>query len=211
MKRPFTRGDKVTAFDITKDDVRNGFTNGDVLTVRNCIRGGENWEVDFEENTEGFLWANQLKMQTPRPTSDTKATNPKDLIGSTKLPLNLVPATLQVYAAMAFTEGATKYGAFNWRVAGVRASIYKAAHDRHMEKYWNGEDADPVTGVPHLASAIACLAIIADAKLAGKLTDDRPPKVPMSKLIDDAEATVKHLMELHKDKKPHHHTALDSQ
>lgn len=139
----------------------------------------------------------------------TKDTNPKDLIGSTKLGMNLVPDTLMVYAALAFTEGATKYGAFNWRVAGVRASIYKAAHDRHMAKYWNGEWADPITGVPHLSSAIACLAIILDANVAGKLTDDRPPAIPLSGIIDGLEPIVKQLMELHKDKKPHHHTEAD--
>jgi len=141
--------------------------------------------------------------------SDTKLTNPKDIIGSAKLPLNLVPSTLQVFAAQAFAEGATKYGAFNWRVAGVRASVYKAAHDRHMEKYWNGEWADPVTGVPHLASAIACLAIILDAGVAGKLTDDRPPAIPLASVIEEGEKVFAHLRELHKDKNPHHHTEAD--
>ena len=34
--------------------------------------------------------------------------NPKDEIGAGKLPLHLVPDTLAVYAAMAFTEGALK-------------------------------------------------------------------------------------------------------
>ena len=92
-----------------------------------------------------------------------KPTNPKDALGSTKLPTSLVPSSLLVLATQAFAEGASKYGSYNWRAAGVRASIYKAAHDRHMERYWNGEDADPVTGVPHLASAVACLAIINDA------------------------------------------------
>lgn len=202
--RKFTKGDSVI---ITGNSSRHGFGTGAKVEV--AIIGVDDYLVT--DSVDSWWITGDEAELAPKTTSDTKATNPKDLIGSTKLPLNLVPATLQVYAAMAFTEGATKYGAFNWRVAGVRASIYKAAHDRHMEKYWNGEDADPTTGVPHLASAIACLAIIADAKLAGKLTDDRPPKVPMSTLIDEAEATVKHLMELHKDKKPHHHTALDTQ
>jgi len=141
--------------------------------------------------------------------SDTKESNPKDAIGSTKLPLDLVPDTLTVMAALAFTEGATKYGAYNWRVAGVRASIYRAALDRHLKKWWNGENVDPVTGVPHLASVIACAGIILDANLAGKLTDDRPPAVPLGELIDSLEVKVKHLKALHADKKPHHHTELD--
>lgn len=141
--------------------------------------------------------------------SSTKPTNPKDAIGSTKLPLNLVPDSLSAYAALSFAEGASKYGSYNWRVAGVRASIYKAALERHLKKWWNGEECDPVTKVPHLASVIACAAIILDADLAGKMTDDRPPKVPMGELIDSLEPVVKHLYEMHKNKNPYHHTALD--
>ena len=49
-----------------------------------------------------------------------KASNPKDAIGSRKLMLHVVPSTVDIYAALGFTEGALKYGKFNWRVAGVR-------------------------------------------------------------------------------------------
>ncbi|QBE66846.1 dATP/dGTP diphosphohydrolase domain-containing protein [Pseudoduganella lutea] len=141
--------------------------------------------------------------------SATKPTNPKDAIGSTKLGLDVVPDTLKVYAALAFTEGALKYGSMNWRVAGVRASIYKAALERHLMKYWNGEWADPITGVPHLASVIACAGIILDANAAGMLTDDRPPSIPLARIVDNLEAEVKHLHELFKDKHPHHHIEAD--
>lgn len=141
---------------------------------------------------------------------ELKDTNPKDAIGSTKLPLHLVPDSARAYLALAFCEGATKYGAYNWRVAGVRSSIYMSAAGRHMSKYWNGEWADPKTRVPHLASAMACLAIILDAELAGKLTDDRPPSVPLGDLIDVMSNTVQHLQELHKDMNPRHWTIADS-
>lgn len=81
--------------------------------------------------------------------------------------------------------------------------------ERHLEKWWNGEDADPATGVPHLASVIACAGIVLDARLCGKLNDDRPPTAPISKLIDDAEALVKALMAMHADKAPHHCTQIE--
>jgi hypothetical protein len=141
---------------------------------------------------------------------DAKPTNPKDAIGSSKLPLNLVPDTLAVYAAASFAEGASKYGAMNWRVAGVRASIYRAALERHLKKWWNGEDCDPKTKVPHLASVIACAAILLDADVVGKLTDDRPPKADMGALIEGMERVVKHVYEMHAHLTPHHHTAADS-
>lgn len=119
-----------------------------------------------------------------------KETNPKDAIGSAKLHVGLVPDTLVVFAAMAFTEGAAKYGRFNWRVAGVRASIYHDALRRHLAKWWNGEDRDPETGVPHLASVAACVAILVDANAVGKLTDDRPPAVPLGGEIAQAETVA---------------------
>ncbi len=136
--------------------------------------------------------------------------NPKDTIGSDKLPLGLVPSTAIAYEALAFLEGAEKYGRYNWRVAGVRASIYHDALMRHVEKWWNGEWADPVTGIPHLASARACLAIILDADECGKLTDDRPPVAPITPLIDRLSADVKRLKELFKEHHPHQYTIADS-
>jgi len=142
---------------------------------------------------------------------ESKHTNPKDRIGSSKLPLDLVPDTIKVYASLAFLEGALKYGTCNWRAVGVRSSIYKAAAERHLMKWWNGEDYDPKTGVPHLASAIACLGIILDAELCGKLTDDRPPSAPMSDLIDDYSNVVVGLKELFNDHNPRHYTIQDSE
>lgn len=141
---------------------------------------------------------------------DSKPSNPKDMIAVTKAPMHLVPSTIKALAAMSFAEGASKYGAYNWRVAGVRASVYKSALERHLEKWWNGEDVDPVTGVPHLASVIACAGIIADADLVGKLTDDRPPKAPIGGLFDATEGVVSHLYRINADKNPYHYTIKDS-
>lgn len=136
-----------------------------------------------------------------------KATNPKDRIASNKLPLDLVPDTLAVFASLAFAEGAAKYGAYNWRVAGVRSSVYRAALDRHLKSWWNGEDADPATGVPHLASILACAGILLDAELAGKLTDDRPPRVALGEAIRSLEGDVGRIKALFADRSPTHWTA----
>lgn len=144
-------------------------------------------------------------------TYDTKLTNPKDLIGSDKLPLHLVPDTISVFAAPAFLEGALKYGQFNWRIAGVRSSIYISALERHTKKYKNGEDTDPKTRVHHLASVIACAGIMLDAELLGKLNDDRPPRAPMSVLIDGLEETVIHLKRMFRGHEPYHYTIEDSE
>src|SRR3954471_17118318 len=94
---------------------------------------------------------------------DTKPTNPKDAIGSTKAPLGIVPGTGDYYACEAFLEGASKYGRYNWRVAGVRASIYHDALLSHLKKWWNGQNRDPKTLVHELGSVRACVDILIDA------------------------------------------------
>jgi hypothetical protein len=136
---------------------------------------------------------------------DVKLSNPKDIIGSDKVPLGLVPGTTKVYLAIGHLEGMLKYGLVNWREAGVRASIYLDALDRHIEKYKNGEWEDQTTKVPHLANALACISIIVDAYECGKLVDDRPKQAPVSEVIDKFSEKVKHLKELFKDYKPHHY------
>lgn len=145
----------------------------------------------------------------PTSSTEVKPTNPKDQMAVSRLPLHLVPDTLPAFAALAFAEGAAKYGAYNWRAAGVRATVYRSAMQRHLAAWWNGEDADPATGVPHLASLIAGAAILLDAGLAGKLTDDRPPAAPVGALQRDLESVVKALMAQHADKSPHHWTIAD--
>lgn len=142
-----------------------------------------------------------------------KPSNPKDVIGSTKVDLGLVPDSLVVNAATAFVEGATKYGRYNWRIAGVRASVYHAALRRHVAAWWNGEDCGTQTLVHHLDNAIACLAIIRDAELYGMLNDDRPPspdRHAMSQLIDDQADLVAHLRETFKRENPKQYTIEDT-
>lgn len=145
-----------------------------------------------------------------RATPANKPTNPKDALAVAKLPLHLVPDTIEAYAALAFAEGASKYGAYNWRVAGVLASVYHSALKRHLASWHNGEDADPVTGVPHLASVIACAGILLDADFCGKLIDDRPPVAAVGERIRAAEAEVTKVIALFADRQPRHFTIADS-
>lgn len=148
-------------------------------------------------------------MSAQKRRADDKPTNPKDIVGSGKLPLELVPDTIEAEVALSFLEGALKYGRFNWRIAGVRSSIYYAAMKRHMKKWWNGEDADRDTRIKHLASVIACAGILLDAELCGRLTDDRPPRAPISDLIDGMDDRIAHLKALFKDRNPRQYTIAD--
>lgn len=143
---------------------------------------------------------------------DRKPSNPKDSVGSNKLALELVPDTIEAEVALAFLEGALKYGRYNWRISGVRSSIYYAAMKRHQKKWWNGENADKATRVKHLASVMACAGILLDAELCGKLEDDRPPAVDISKLMDSDEmlAKIAHLKQLFASHSPRHYTIKDT-
>lgn len=145
------------------------------------------------------------------PPAPAKATNPKDAAAFDKAPLHLVPASFKAYTALALAEGAMKYGSWNWRAAGVRASVYVSALQRHIDKWFNGEEFDPETGVPHLANAAACLAVLIDSKTQLNMTDDRPPRqygLPdlVNKQLPEA---VAGLREKFADKNPKHWTIND--
>lgn len=128
---------------------------------------------------------------------DGKPTNAKDRAASHRLDLTLFPMTAIAYGALGMTEGDCKYGGYNYRVGGVQASVYVAAAMRHLADWFNGQECDPKTGVPHIASALACGAILADAIECGVLVDDRPPEMNMKDLLDRFEQKVKTLHEMY--------------
>jgi hypothetical protein len=115
--------------------------------------------------------------ESPSGTVTNPYENPKDIMASTKLPLDLVPSVVTIESSLAFLEGALKYGRANWRKTPVKATVYYAAMLRHTLDWMEGQDRDPRTKVRHLGSAIACLGIIMDAELNGTLIDDRPPSL----------------------------------
>jgi len=100
--------------------------------------------------------------------------NPKTVIGATKVPLHLVPPSAIHFLALAFKDGAKKYGPYNWRDHTVSASVYFGAAKRHLDAWWDGETLSSDALVHHLAHTMACCAIVLDAMTVGKLNDDRP-------------------------------------
>ena len=141
-----------------------------------------------------------------------KPTNPKDAIATNKLPLHLVSPIVKAYQAIAHYLGNVKYGAWNYRAAGARASVYKAALERHVDAWWEGEEYDPADGTPHLANALACLGILIDAKHSGKLIDDRPPSlnVELAMLRAEFEGMMPRIRAQYAEKNPKHYMLADS-
>lgn len=139
-----------------------------------------------------------------------KATNPKDAIGSDKLPVHLWPQTATILGCLGLLDGALKYGRMNWRAAGVRASIYIDAVQRHLAKWSEGEENDPDSGLPHLAHALACLAILVDAKAANALHDDRNVAGGYIAFVEELTPHVARLKALHAHRAPKHWTIADN-
>jgi len=112
-----------------------------------------------------------------------RSCNPKDLEGDKKPPLSLIPGSVLIHLALAFKEGARKYGPYNWRTNKVQALIYLDAALRHIYAVIDGEDIDPESGKHHLDGALASLGIYIDAMETGNLIDNRPTKGVSGALI----------------------------
>ncbi len=125
--------------------------------------------------------------------SETKDTNPKDAIGLSKVPFSTIPAPVLAEVGLALLEGAIKYRRHNYRVAGVRASVYYDACLRHLMAWWEGEDIDPDSGLSHVTKAIAGLMVIRDSMMKGNWNDDRPPKVDAG-WVNELNIKVKELL-----------------
>lgn len=107
-------------------------------------------------------------------------------------------------------DGALKYGRSNFRAIGVRASIYYDAALRHITRWFEGENEDPDSGLPHLSHALACLAIIVDAEAAGKLNDDRMVAGGFADQLHELTKHVERLKAKYAGKSPKHYTIQDT-
>jgi Domain of unknown function (DUF5664) len=109
-----------------------------------------------------------------------KIENPKTRAGSSKVPYSNIPSQVLTEVGAAMHEGATKYGAQNFRAARVSdCSMYNATM-RHLQAHLQGQDIDEDSGTPHLTKAIASLFVWRDAYITGMIEDDRPPIAPVN-------------------------------
>jgi hypothetical protein len=133
----------------------------------------------------------------------TKETNPKDAVGTKKWrQYSVVPMTVIWELGVAMLEGARKYGRHNYRVAGVRASVYVDAAKGHIDSYWEGQDTDPDSGLHHITKAIASLTVLRDAMIQKKYIDDRPPATDMDEFAAELQARVDEIFERYPVAKP---------
>jgi len=73
---------------------------------------------------------------------------------------DLLPPGPLFELAKVYTYGAQKYGKRNWE-EGMEWGRVFAAIQRHLWKFWNGEENDIESGLSHLAHAAwGCLALL---------------------------------------------------
>lgn len=137
-----------------------------------------------------------------------KPTNPKDICGIRKAPMSTVSAAVIAEIGVAMLEGSCKYGRYNYRAVGVRASVYYDATMRHLMAWWEGEDTDPDSGMSHITKAITSLVVLRDAMIQGKVEDDRAPS--SAEFYQRLNALAAQILERHADKVPRHYTIADS-
>jgi hypothetical protein len=120
-----------------------------------------------------------------------KESNPKDSLGIKKIPISTVSGPVLAEIGVAMLEGDRKYGRHNYRVVGVKGSVYYDAAFRHLVSWFEGEDIDPDSGLSHITKAITSLVVLRDAMIQDKFIDDRPPKSPtnwkedLQKVVDE--------------------------
>lgn len=107
---------------------------------------------------------------------------------SGKLQLDLFPWPAVPPVTRVQMFGARKYAAENWR-EGFTARRLIAAAFRHLTAYFEGQDLDPESGLPHTDHAACMILYLIALRELGRLTDDRP-LAGLYRLLETANAGV---------------------
>tara|TARA_R110002051_G_scaffold99005_2_gene169367 strand:- start:1234 stop:1614 length:381 start_codon:yes stop_codon:yes gene_type:complete len=114
-----------------------------------------------------------------------KKSNPKEIAGSKKASLSCIPPYALIELGRVHEIGASKYGRFNWCDAGVTASTYYDAIQRHILAWYSGEETDDEDKMSHLSHIMACCAVLLDSQKLGIMNDDRPVNsTPVRPILD---------------------------
>jgi hypothetical protein len=178
MDKTFKAGDRV--IDVKTDDV------GTVVSADHDSENGYWVEWDNQEMFEGKLWSSAEELEffykgeriilAQSPVDN----NPKTLVALSKPKLSDVPPVALFALGAAMSDGASKYGRYNYRDTSATASVFYDAIMRHLVDWYNGEDFAHDSNVNHLGHIMASCAILLDAELNGSFVDDRDKRHPKS-------------------------------
>jgi hypothetical protein len=94
-----------------------------------------------------------------------------------------VPPELLIEWGDVFTYGEKKYARDNWKRGTNWHEFYGSAL-RHLYRWWNGEDVDPETGLPHLAHALWNVGALRYYQIHDLGTDNRPEPPPTTVTLE---------------------------
>lgn len=131
---------------------------------------GELIEHDFKDFCKKYRKAKE----------ETVPSGQEQLLGGvkhdeSKRRMDLVPTSLMSGVARILEFGAKKYGDNNWR-QGLKWSRVYAALQRHLADFWEGNDLDSESGLPHLYHAACNIAFLIEFYEKRKDLDDRYKK-----------------------------------
>lgn len=124
--------------------------------------------------------------------SNKRGDSPQDIpsiavkFDSGKVRTHLFPVRAYLTTCQVFDYGAKKYDVGNWkRGNSFEYSRLIDALERHIKAFQLGQDNDPDTGMPHLAHAMCCLAMLLECTLTKTGTDDRDKAQITTLQLDD--------------------------
>ena len=93
------------------------------------------------------------------------------------VPLQLIPPEALMEVAKVLGYGAKKYAVNDWRrdtIQNIPMSRTYGSIQRHLNKWYAGEDVDPDTGLNHIAHATTqCMILLMALQEAPEAMDDR--------------------------------------
>jgi hypothetical protein len=135
----------------------------------------KSWRMSLVEDYYDQMAMKQMSNSLERASVTDKPvdTNLKTTAALGKPKLSDVPPVSLLALGAAMSDGATKYGRFNWRETGTTSSVFYDAMMRHLLDWYSGEDYAHDSKVHHLGHIMASCAILLDSALHGNLNDDR--------------------------------------
>lgn len=127
----------------------------------------------YNSDQENFKETYMDKPVTGNPVGGPVDNNPKTLVALSKPRLSDVPPVALFALGAAMSDGASKYGRYNYRDTSVTASVFYDAMQRHLNAWYSGENYAEDSKVNHLGHIMASCAILLDAELHNVLNDDR--------------------------------------
>ena len=148
-------------------------TIGGTAEIRERVAAGGAYLRDcaLEKRTAGSD-AYYTKLAAEKPAVVVTEGNKFD---SGKLRWSLLPVDAVTEVIKVLMFGASKYGDRNWEL-GINYDRLYDSTKRHLEAWWAGEDADPETGLSHLAHCACGVLFLLAFRLRGKdaAHDNRP-------------------------------------